>query len=394
MNILIISSIYPEPESYQLPANTKVVHYYAKKWQEEGHRVLVMHPYLNPLGAMKRRLRHPCYRIKDSLVEGVRVLFGEMQGWIPHRYDGMVCQQRLLARRMKGYLAEKIPDFRADRVIVDFPMTCLHFCRDFCKAEMAACTFHGVDVRMLEKMQGEKRKNAVHLLQHCFSRINFRSGPLLERCRRLGAAREDSQVCYLGIDEALVADEAALEEKISRGTGKPVQIIFAGNLNRQKRVDHILSALSRITVPLRLTIAGDGPEMEALREMAQRLPEDQEVVFAGRLPRQQVSAMMHQSDIFVMISTNETFGLVYLEAMAQGCIAVGARGEGIDGVIRDGENGFLVDPQDEEALANTLMKAAALHAQDREAILRNGYATAKAMTDGRMAMDYLRKSGA
>lgn len=51
---------------------------------------------------------------------------------------------------------------------------------------------------------------------------------------------------------------------------------------------------------------------------------------------------MLASDCFIMISKNEAFGLVYLEAMSAGCITIASRGEGFDGVIIHGVNGFYV----------------------------------------------------
>ena len=49
---------------------------------------------------------------------------------------------------------------------------------------------------------------------------------------------------------------------------------------------------------------------------------------------------MEESDVFAMVSSPETFGLVYIEAMAKGCVTIGSKGEGIDGVIVNNENGF------------------------------------------------------
>ena len=59
------------------------------------------------------------------------------------------------------------------------------------------------------------------------------------------------------------------------------------------------------------------------------------------MKREEVIRQMDNHDVFVMISRNETFGLVYLEAMARGCITIASRNEGFDGVIEHGVNGFL-----------------------------------------------------
>jgi len=50
-------------------------------------------------------------------------------------------------------------------------------------------------------------------------------------------------------------------------------------------------------------------------------------------------------DAFILPSYSETFGIVYLEAMAAGIVTVGVRGQGIDGVIKHGDNGLLVEPK-------------------------------------------------
>ena len=56
---------------------------------------------------------------------------------------------------------------------------------------------------------------------------------------------------------------------------------------------------------------------------------------------------MRESDIFILPSRNETFGMVYMEAMASGCITVCSKNDGVDGIIRDGINGFLCEDIEE-----------------------------------------------
>ena len=56
--------------------------------------------------------------------------------------------------------------------------------------------------------------------------------------------------------------------------------------------------------------------------------------------------MIRNADCFVMVSSREAFGLVYLEAMAKGCIVIGTKGQGIEGIVKHGENGFLCKARD------------------------------------------------
>ena len=83
---------------------------------------------------------------------------------------------------------------------------------------------------------------------------------------------------------------------------------------------------------------GDGKERKTLEKI------DKNVKFLGSLPHDKVLEKMRENDIFVLPSVGETFGMVYLEAMASGCITVCTKGDGVDGIIKNGENGFLVEP--------------------------------------------------
>ena len=59
---------------------------------------------------------------------------------------------------------------------------------------------------------------------------------------------------------------------------------------------------------------------------------------------------MAKAQFFCMPSVREGFGIVYLEAMASGCVTIGTEGEGIAALIVSGENGFLVPPDDVDAI--------------------------------------------
>ncbi len=79
-----------------------------------------------------------------------------------------------------------------------------------------------------------------------------------------------------------------------------------------------------------------------------------ECVLSTQIPCKDVIEYLKWSDVFVMISKGEIFGLVYREAMALGCITITARHEGIDGVIEDGVNGFLCEAGNAVELATTI----------------------------------------
>ena len=91
-----------------------------------------------------------------------------------------------------------------------------------------------------------------------------------------------------------------------------------------------------------------------------------------------------------MVSTNETFGLSYLEAMARGCIVIAGDDGGMRGIIEDGVNGFLCPPGNIEALKALLEKIEGLTKEDADLIRANAVATASRFTQEEQAEAYLR----
>ena len=97
---------------------------------------------------------------------------------------------------------------------------------------------------------------------------------------------------------------------------------------------------------------------------------------------------MSEADVFVLPSVGETFGMVYLEAMAAGCITVGTKADGIDGIIKDGENGFLVYPTVED-IRQTLLSIKNLNSDELKSLRCNTFNTINRYTSEACAEDYL-----
>ena len=107
--------------------------------------------------------------------------------------------------------------------------------------------------------------------------------------------------------------------------------------------------------------------MEAqLKARIKELGLETRVTMTGGLAHEAVIELMAKSDLFVLPSWGEGYGIVYIEAMAAGCISVGALKEGIEDTIKDGENGFLVPAGDidetERVMRDVFTKGAAYDA--------------------------------
>ena len=99
---------------------------------------------------------------------------------------------------------------------------------------------------------------------------------------------------------------------------------------------------------------------------------------------------MHEADVFTMVSRDEAFGLVYLEAMIEGCITVGSVQEGIDGIIHNGQNGFLCTAGNPDELAQIYRSIFDMAKDERAAMSRLAYQTARELSNSAVAGRYLR----
>jgi len=194
-----------------------------------------------------------------------------------------------------------------------------------------------------------------------------------------------------GIKKDLIEDKQFFIRKAERiMKNKKLKIFTAANFIKRKNIDLNLKALARLKneINWEYEIAGDGPEKKYLKEIVKELRIEKRVKFLGYIPQEEVLEKMKNADIFLMVSVPETFGLVYLEAMAKGCIVVGAKNWGIDGIVKEKINGFLCNP-DIEDLNNKIINIEKLKRNDKiKNIILNEYETINKYILRKMALKY------
>lgn len=105
-----------------------------------------------------------------------------------------------------------------------------------------------------------------------------------------------------------------------------------------------------------LVIGGDGSQRQWLESLAKEEGIEERVIFLGGLSRDEVSKWMRKCDVFVLPSKYETFGVVYIEALASGTPVIGTFNGGAEDIINK-DNGYIVNVDDISALSNVMKEA-------------------------------------
>lgn len=178
---------------------------------------------------------------------------------------------------------------------------------------------------------------------------------------QLGVAVEAIRMIPNGVamPAADPARVAALSERLDLPDGHVV-VGTVASLTPKKGHAYLVEALALLAardVPCTLVLAGDGPMRPAIEQLAERLGVSSRVRLLGEAER--VADVLELTDIFVLPSLVEGMPLALLEAMRVGRAVVATRVGGVPELVRDGDNGVLVEPADAEALADAIAALAA-----------------------------------
>jgi len=123
-------------------------------------------------------------------------------------------------------------------------------------------------------------------------------------------------------------------------------VLHASNFRKLKRVTDVVRIFAEINkkVPSKLLFVGDGPERPAAESLARELGIYDETRFVGR--QEQIEEVLAISDLFILPSDYESFGLAALEAMAAGVPVISSNAGGLPEVNIEGETGYMADVGD------------------------------------------------
>jgi glycosyltransferase involved in cell wall biosynthesis len=193
---------------------------------------------------------------------------------------------------------------------------------------------------------------------------------LLKVLRRFCARRADALIVPSRYLARAIADWGVAESKIivvynavetpscspcAIPLSTPIKVVTVGRLVPWKQMDGLIEALAGCE-DAGLVIVGDGPERSRLEALGQARQLTERVYFAGQRTKAETLALMAACDLFVLNSTYEGFPHVVLEAMSAGLPVVATAVGGTPELIHDGQNGILIPPDGNAALAKTLLQ--------------------------------------
>jgi N-acetyl-alpha-D-glucosaminyl L-malate synthase BshA len=142
--------------------------------------------------------------------------------------------------------------------------------------------------------------------------------------------------------------EAQFRQQVSEGAKV---LIHISNFRPVKRVRDVVAIYARVAKEIRsvLVMVGDGPDRVLAEQEARALGVADSVFFLGKL--ESVAPLLASSDLFLLPTQSESFGLSALEALATGVPVIGVNAGGLPEVVRNGETGALCPAGDVEGMA-------------------------------------------
>lgn len=256
-------------------------------------------------------------------------------------------------------IAEVIKNEKLDLMHVHYAIphaVCAILGRDMADSDIGiVTTLHGTDITVLGS--DSSLKEAIRYGIEKSDVVTAVSTSLRDQTYKLIEPDKDIQTIYNFVDERVYYEKDASQLKKELGIGEDEKVIVhVSNFRRVKRVGDVIEAFRRIEskVKSKLLLVGDGPEMSRMIQLVRENGLEEHVLFLGQ--RDNLSEIYNMSDLKLLLSEKEAFGLVLLEAMACGVPCIGANIGGMPEIIEPGRNGYLAELGNVEQVAQYALK--------------------------------------
>jgi glycosyltransferase involved in cell wall biosynthesis len=210
-------------------------------------------------------------------------------------------------------------------------------------------TLHGTDITLVGR--DKTYEPVVTFSINESDTITSVSENLKEETYRNFAITKDIEVITNFVDVARFAKKPIdAFKKVIAPNGEKI-LLHASNFRKVKRVADVIEVFAAVRkeIPTKLMMVGDGPERPAAEDLARHLGVANDISFVGK--QEQMEEIMNVSDIFLLTSDYESFGLSALEAMAARSIVISTNAGGIPEINIDGVTGFMANVGDVATMA-------------------------------------------
>lgn len=393
-NILLLSTIYPILEGNK---GTAVCHFFTREWVKMGYNVRVVH-----IQAVYPRFFYWLARIARKRIAaktGAVVYTHRDSETVRYEMDKVpICRMPVFKPIPHGAFPRKaihnavkeiihdntVNGFAPDVIIGHFPNPQIEMVSQLkgTYRNVKTCIVMHGDTEIMKNVYGDR----LPILMKSIDMWGFRCQTMVDDFEAVAGKVNNPFICYSGIPGKYIT------LKNTHTYNKPLRrFLYVGEMIERKFPEKIIDALIKAypSKDFELRYIGDGQQLSIIKQKIEEYGIQDHVKLLGWIPRDKIVEEYDQADSLIMISRGEAYGLVYLEAMARGCLPIASRKEGFDGIIKDGENGFLCGAGDEIELASIIERINAMDTVERMRISENAILKAKELTDEKAAELYI-----
>ncbi len=206
-------------------------------------------------------------------------------------------------------------------------------------------------------------KNAISTAKHVYASI--------DQLLAVSSTLKNNIKQQIGVDSIVVPNMVGREFQYTAHDNtnrKTIHLITTGRLIPEKCFDMLIRAVANISLPLQLSIIGNGSEKDKLQRLTNKLHMEDRIHLLGHKSKQEIVALLQNSDIFVLPSQSETFGVAYIEALACGLPIIATDCGGPRDIVTS-NNGLLVPINDQRALELAIIQMSSnIHSYNKKAI--------------------------
>lgn len=283
-------------------------------------------------------------------------------------FEGGVLTGSAMTGKLHEVIMKEKPDLINVHYAVPFATSalrardCARIIGNLRKLPKIVCTLHGTDVNVVGSSRSYQVDTMFSVLEcdgvtvpsyslrtAAYDKLRIPSEKVIEvipnfvDSARFSPARDKKQILQTRKSFGIV------------GSKKPV-LCHVSNFREVKRIPDVIKIFAQVQkkIPSMLMMVGDGPERQKAEALTKEMGLEQSVIFLGR--QRHFESILQASDIFLLPSETESFGLAALEAMACGIPVVASDVGGIPEVVIHGETGYLSEVGDTTSMADNCVR--------------------------------------